>query len=254
MPIVASLAKAVLLEAVRNRLLWLAAVVIVAAFGFAQFLNQVAITESREIQAALLAALLRVAAVFIVVTFVITSMVRESSDKVTELMLSLPAPRATYFFGKFAGYAAVALILALLCALPLALFAHPGGLAIWAASLLCELLIVTAMSLFCVLSLTQVVPAFAAVAGFYLLSRSMAAMQIIAGASLQEPTLTDRAVNAIAELIALLLPALDRMTQTTWLLESAPGASTLGAIVGQTAIYLVLIGAAALFDLYRKNF
>jgi len=254
MPIVASLAKAVLLEAVRNRLLWLAAVVIVAAFGFAQFLNQVAITESREIQAALLAALLRVAAVFIVVTFVITSMVRESSDKVTELMLSLPAPRATYFFGKFAGYAAVALILALLCALPLALFAHPGGLAIWAASLLCELLIVTAMSLFCVLSLTQVVPAFAAVAGFYLLSRSMAAMQIIAGAALQQPTLTDRVVNAIVELIALLLPALDRMTQTTWLLESAPGASTLGAIAGQTAIYLVLIGAAALFDLYRKNF
>jgi ABC-type transport system involved in multi-copper enzyme maturation permease subunit len=254
MPIVASLAKAVLLEAVRNRLLWLAAVVIVAAFGLAQFLNQVAITESREIQAALLAALLRVAAVFIVVTFVITSMVRESSDKVTELMMSLPAPRATYFFGKFAGYAAVALILALFCALPLVLFAHPGGLALWTASLLCELLIVTAMSLFCVLSLAQVVPAFAAVAGFYLLSRSMAAMQIIAGAALQDPTLTDRVVNAIVKLIALLLPALDRMTQTTWLLESPPGASALGPIVGETAIYLVLIGAAALFDLYRKNF
>ena len=254
MPIVASLAKAVLLEAVRNRLLWLAAVAITAAFGLAQFLNQVAITESREIQAALLAALLRVAVVSIVVTFVITSMVRESSDKVTELLLSLPAPRATYFFGKFAGYAAVALILALLCALPLALFTDPGGLAIWVVSLVCELLIVTAMSLFCVLTLTQVVPAFAAVAGFYLLSRSMGAMQIIAGAALQEPTLTDRVVNAIVELIALLLPALDRMTQTTWLLEPAPGASTLGAIVGQTAIYLVLIGAAALFDLYRKNF
>ena len=254
MPIVASLAKAVLLEAVRNRLLWLAAVAITAAFGLAQFLNQVAITESREIQAALLAALLRVAVVSIVVTFVITSMVRESSDKVTELLLSLPAPRATYFFGKFAGYAAVALILALLCALPLALFTDPGGLAIWVVSLVCELLIVTAMSLFCVLTLTQVVPAFAAVAGFYLLSRSMGAMQIIAGAALQEPTLTDRVVNAIVELIALLLPALDRMTQTTWLLDSAPGASTLGAIAGQTAIYLVLIGAAALFDLYRKNF
>ena len=254
MSIIASLARTVLLEAVRNRLLWLAAVVFAVAFGLAQFLNQVAITESREIQAALLAALLRVAAVFIVVTFVITSMVRESSDKVTELMLSLPAPRATYFFGKFAGYAAVASILALLCALPLAWVAHPGGLAVWTASLLCELLIVTAMSLFCVLSLTQVVPAFAAVAGFYLLSRSMAAMQIIAGAALQEPTPTDRVVNAIVELIALVLPALDRMTQTAWLLESAPGANVLGAIAGQTAIYLALIGAAALFDLYRKNF
>src|SRR6266487_935578 len=127
MPIVASLAKAVLLEAVRNRLLWLAAVVFAVAFGLAQFLNQVAITESREIQAALLAALLRVAAVFIVATFVITSMVRESSDKVTELMLSLPAPRSVYFFGKFTGYAMLASILALLSALPLVPFANSQG-------------------------------------------------------------------------------------------------------------------------------
>jgi ABC-type transport system involved in multi-copper enzyme maturation permease subunit len=253
MPVVASLAKAALLEAFRNRILWLAAVVVVAAFGIAQFLNQVAMTESREIQAALLAALLRVAAVFILATFVITSMLRESSDKVTELLLSLPVPRATYFFGKFAGYALVAAVLALIFALPLALFSHPGGLAAWAVSLFCELLIVTAMSVFCVLSLTQVVPAFAAVAGFYLLSRSMAAMQIIAGAAV-DPTLTDRVVNAIVALIALLLPALDRMTQTAWLLESAPGAQTILSLLTQTAIYLMLIGAAALFDLYRKNF
>lgn len=255
MGIVTSLARVTLLEAVRNRLLWLVAAIIVIAFGFAQFLNQVAITETREIQAALLAAFLRVAAVFVVVTFAITSTVREFNDKVTELLLSLPARRASYFLGKFAGYALISVALALLCALPLALFAHPGGLAAWTVSLVCELLILTAVSLFCVLSLTQVVPAFAAVAGFYLLSRSMAAMQLIATPALQDPTVTDRVISAIVKLIALALPALERMTQTDWLLEnSAPSAAALGAILGQTAIYIVLIGAAALFDLYRKNF
>ena len=254
MPIVASLARATLIEAVRNRLLWLAVMVVVTAFGLSQFLNQVAITESREIQTALLAAPLRIAAVFIVAVFVITSMVRELSDKVTELLLSLPAPRSAYFFGKFSGYALVATVLALLTALPLVPFANFQGLALWTASLICELLIVAAMSLFCVLSFAQVVPAFAAVAGFYLLSRSMAAMQIIASAPLQDTTLTDRVVNAVVDLIALLLPALDGMTQTTWLLGSAPGASALGSVIGQTALYLVLICSAALFDLHRKNF
>jgi ABC-type transport system involved in multi-copper enzyme maturation permease subunit len=254
MPVVASLARATLLEAVRNRLLWLAVVVVVIAFGLAQFLNQVAITESREIQTALLAAALRVAAVFMVAVFVITSMVRESNDKVTELLLSLPVPRSAYFFGKFGGYAAVGAILALLSALPLAPFANFQGVVLWTLSLICELLIVTAMSLFCVVSFAQVVPAFAAVAGFYLLSRSMAAMQIIAGAPLQDPSLTDRVVNAVVHLIALLLPALDAMTQTAWLLGPAPGVSTLGSVVGQTTLYLVLICSAALFDLYRKNF
>jgi len=253
MSIIASLAKTTLIEAIRNRLVWLAAVIIGVAFGLAQFLQQVAITESREIQAALLAALLRFSTVFILAAFVIASMVRESSDKVTELLISLPAPRTTYFFGKFAGYALVAVILAMLAALPLAPFAQPAGLAIWTVSLLCELLIVTAISLFCVLTLTQTVPAFAAVAGFYLLSRSMAAMQIIAGAG-HAPTAADRAVNATVDFIALLLPALDRMTQAGWLVESPPGPGVLGPIFLQTAVYLVLIGAAALFDLHRKNF
>src|SRR6266705_1216495 len=223
MPIVASLARATLLEAVRNRLLWLAVVVVVIAVGLAQFLNQVAITESREIQTALRAAALRVAAVFILAVFVITSVVRELGDKGTELLLSLPAPRAAYFFGKFAGHAMVAAILALLSALPLVPFANSQGLVLWTVSLSCELLIMTAM-------------------------------QIIAGAPLQDPTLTDRVVNAVVELIALLLPGLDGMTQTTWLLGPPPGVSTLGPVVGQTAIYLALICSAALVDLYRKNF
>ena len=253
MSIVVSLARATLIEAVRNRLLWLTLIVVALAFGLAQFINQVAIAETREIQSALIAAPLRIAAVFIIAVFVITSMVRESSDKVTELLLSLPAPRSTYFFGKFAGYASVAVIVALLCALPLVTLANIPGLALWSASLVCELLIVTAVSLFCVLTLSQVVPALTAVAGFYLLSRSMAAMQTIAAAPLHELTASDRVVKTVVDAIAFVLPAIDGMTQTVWLHgPAAPGASV--AVFGQTAIYLVLICSAALFDLHRKNF
>jgi hypothetical protein len=232
---------------------WLTIVVVIVALGLGQFLSQVAIAETREIQAALIAAPLRVAAVFIVAVFIITSMVRESGDKVTELLLSLPVPRSTYFFGKFAGYASVAVIVALLCALPLSLFAEFPGLALWTASLVCELLIVTAMSLFCVLTLSQVVPALAAVAGFYLLSRSMAAMQIIAAAPLHEPAFGDRVVKAVVESIAFLLPGLDSMTQTAWLTATAIPDFPL-AVFGQTSIYLVLICSGALFDLYRRDF
>ena len=250
-----TLAGFTLLEAARNRLFWLAATVVGVALGLAQFLNQVAITESLEIQVALLAALLRVAAVFIVATFIITSMVREANDKVTELMLSQPAPRSSYFLGKFAGYALVAVILALAFALPLALFAPTAGLAAWAALLVCELLIVTSVSLFCVISLTQVLSAFAATAGFYFLSRSMAAMQVIAGASLtSEHTFADTAINWIVDAIALLLPSLDRMSRTDWLVNAGPAMGETLGLVAQSAIYVVLIACAALFDLHRRNY
>ncbi len=255
MSFILTVAGTTVLEAVRNRLAWLAAVVVGVSLALAQFLNQVAIAESLQIQLALLAALLRVAAAFIVATFVITSMVREANDKVTDLLLSQPVPRSTYFFAKFAGYALVAAALAAGFALPLALFAPAKGVLLWAASLLCELLIVASVSLFCVVSLTQVLSAFAATAGFYLLSRSMAAMQVIASASVaNEHTFADTVISAVVNAIALILPGIDRMTRTDWLLGSAPGAGDALAVLGQSALYVVLISSATLFDLHRRNF
>jgi len=252
---ISSIAATTLLEAARNRLFWLAAIVVGVALGLAQFLQQVAITESLQIQVALIAALLRMAAVFIVATFIITSMVREADDKVTELMLSQPAPRSSYFLGKLCGYALVAVMLALTFCVPLAWFVPTTGLLAWAVSLVCELLIVTAVSLFCVVSLTQVLSAFAATAGFYLLSRAMGAMQVIAGASLTSgPTFAHQVVTGIVDTIALVLPSLDRMVRTDWLLEAAPGAGELLGLTAQSALYVVLIASAALFDLHRKNY
>jgi len=255
MAFVTTLARITVIEALRERLLWLAAIVILAGAALAQFLHQVAITESREIQAAVLAALLRVSAAFILSILVISSVARESNDKIMEVLLSFPVPRGRYVFGKFLGSAAVAVILAVVFAVPLGFYAKPAGVLAWGTSLLCELLIVAAVSLFCVLTLTRTLSALAAVAGFYLLARSMAAIQVIAQAGPSgPPSLADRAVAGGVDVIALLLPGLDRMTDTAWLLHGAPGAGLLGTIAAQTALYVALIVAAALFDLHRKNF
>jgi ABC-type Na+ efflux pump permease subunit len=243
------------MEAFRNRLLWLAAIVIAAGLGLALFLRQVAITESREIQTVVLAALLRFSSVFILATMVIASIVRESNDKVMELLLSLPHPRSRYILGKFAGYALVAVVLACVFSLPLALFAQAGGILAWMLSLSCELLIVAAVSLFCALSLTQMLSAVAAVAAFYLLARSISAMQIIAVASMAgTPSFADRTIAQVVDLVALVFPALDRMTETAWLLHGPPDSRALIGLLAQTAVYLVLIVAATLFDFYRRNF
>lgn len=243
------------LEAVRNRVLWLVAVIACGGIGLAQFLNQVAITESIQIQTALLAALMRVAAVFIVATFVVTSMVREANDKVADLLLAQPVPRSSYFLGKFAGYAGTSLVLAVAFALPLFMFAPAISVLIWMGSLMLELLIVTSVSLFCVITLTQVLSAFAATAAFYLLSRSMAAMQMIAGAALTDnPSFADAAINRIVNGIAILLPSLDRMSMTDWLIAPPPGIGDILQMAGQSLVYVALIVAAAMFDLYRRNY
>jgi len=249
------IARYTLLEALRNRLFWLALILVAAGLGFAQFLQQVAITESNQIQATLLAALVRVGAVFMLASFVVTSMVREFNDKVMELILSRPIPRSSYFFGKLAGFSLVAFALALIFSLPLALFAPAPRVALWGASLACELLIVTAVSLFCVLSLTQVMSALAAVTGFYLLARAIGALQVIAANPLSDSmVLSQQFINPVVDAIAFVLPGLDRMTQTAWLIYAAPTSAEYLGVLAQTAVYLLLLCSAALFDLQRKNF
>lgn len=243
----------ILIEAVRSRLPWLLLIVIVVSFGLSQFLGQVAIIEAREIQATLQGAFLRVTAVFIIATFVITSMVREANDKVTELLLSQPAPRAAYYFGKLAGYTTVAAFVAVIFSLPLIFFAPIPGLLAWAISLAFELSMMAAMSLFCVLSLTQILPAISATAAFYLLGRSLAAMQLIATASVSKiPSFADLAISTLVNVVSLVLPSIDQMTISEWLVH-APSSERLLASSGQAFLCVALLAAASLFDVYRKN-
>ncbi|MGA8054886.1 MAG: ABC transporter permease [Burkholderiales bacterium] len=249
-----TIARFTLLEAVRNRLVWVALAIVAAGLGLAAFLHQVAITESRQIEAAVLAAFLRFAGVFLVVAFVVTSMVREFSDKVLEVVLSHPVSRSSYLFGKFAGFSTAAFGLAAMFTAPLFLFAPPAPTLAWGFSLALELLVMTAVSLFCVLSLTNVVAALSAAAAFYILSRSMGAAQIIAAASAQSATWSDRVANGLLEMVAKLLPSLDQMTRTDWLVVAGPDWQTLASVAAQAGVYIALIVAASLFDFYRQNF
>jgi len=182
------------------------------------------------------------------------SMVREFNDKVLELMLAQPWPRALYLFGKFVGFSTAAIVLAVVLALPLLPFVPLERIPAWTLSLACELVVLTAMSLLCVITLTHVVPALAAVLGFYVLGRSIAAIQVIAMASESSGAWSDRAANWIVGAIALILPRFDQMTQSAWLVGAPPSAALLGTVLLQTALYTLLLVAAAQFDLHRQNF
>lgn len=248
-----TIARYTLLEALRNRLLWVLAAIALAALGLSGFLQAVALTESRQLQAALLAAGLRLSAVFLIATFVVTSMAREAHDKGSELLLALPLPRAAYLLGKLGGFCLLAILPALLFGALGLIFAPPAQAALWSVSLLCELWLVAAFALLCTLTLSHVPPALAATLGFYLLARSVAALQLI-GQHAGAADAGQRSIAAGMDLLAFLLPALERFTRSDWLVYHDGTALQLALVLGQTAIYLPLLAAAALFDLYRKEF
>jgi hypothetical protein len=248
-----TIARYTLLEALRNRLLWLFALAALGALGAAAFAAQLALTEQRALQGALLAALLRLAAAGLLAGFVVSSMAREADDKGQELLLALALPRAVYLFGKLAGFAALALLPALLYGGLGLLVAPPAQAALWGASLLCELWIVAAFSLLCVLGLGQVVPALAACAGFYLLARLIDPLQLLAHQGGAAAAPLQRALAWGIDALALLLPHLARFTRSDWLVYHGGTAAELLAVAAQSAIYLALLAGAALIDLYRKS-
>ncbi len=249
----AILARSILLEARRGGLPWLAAASLVLGLGLAAFLSQVALTESLALQAALVAAVLRACAVFLVAAQVTSSTLREIDDKGLELMLSLPVPRATHYLGRLAGFVVCGAALAAAFALPLLLWAPPAQVALWGLSLACETALVAAAALFFAMTLAQFVPAIAATAGLYLLARSIGAIQAIATGPLAEATVAGRLAQHAVDAVALLLPRLDGATRTAWLLYEAPSALAYGWALGGMLLYALLLAAAGLFDFHRRS-
>lgn len=241
------------LEAARTRLMRLLLLVLLGAFAGSLFLNEIAIADSQRIQTAFLASSLRPASVFILSLFIISSLTREFNEKNLELILSLDLPRASYVLGKQFGFMGIALLLTCAISLLLAVFAPAGQTILWGLSLLGELWIMAALSLFCLLTFSQVMPAMSLVLGFYLLARSMTAIQMIGHTPLNDTGAAQQFMVHVIDAIALLLPRLDIFTQTSWLVNDSGSWAQLGYIALQTLVYLALLLAGALFDFSRRN-
>ena len=252
---IATIARFTVLEAVRTRLPWLFVIVLAVILGAAYFLQQLAITESARIQIGFAAAATRFAAVFLVSLYVLTSVVRELNDKGLELVLSFELHRTDYILGRQLGFVLIALLVAVLAAVPQLALAPLPAVALWGLALALELAIVAALSLFCIVTFTQLLPAASFVFCFYLLARALTAIRLMSDTPLVGgDSLAHRVISWLVDGLALVLPALDRYAPSAWLADGAPGWPVLGALALQTLIYAVLLTAAATFDFYRRNF
>lgn len=250
-----TIARHSLREAINNRLLWVALALMLPAFLFVEFVGALALTEHRIIQATLFASLLRIASIFVLLLFVVASLLREQRDGSLEAVLSLPLPRSTYVLGKALAYAMLALALAAVCGLALLLYADPLPVLIWSLSLACELLLVGAFGLLLAFTFRQTVAAVAAFAVIYLLARAMGALQLM----IAQPVFSSGgwgqlAIETFLQGLGWVLPALYRFTDAGWLAEQGPMMPDLLYVGGQTLVYLPLLLAAAAVDLYRREF
>ena len=252
---VLTISRFTIIESLRNRFLLLSFLVIAISFALVEFIGDLAITEHRVTQVAILAAFLRMSAVVIVTLFVVSSTVRELHDKTLEMILSMPIRRGSYYLGKLIGYFYIAALIAVIFSVLLLLYADPEQVVIWTISLFLELVLVVALSLVMLFTFNQIPSALAGVFIIYGASRIvtsiflMAKFPIIAHVSVSQ-----KFMDGFIEGLTWLLPDLHRFTQTEWLTYNTAGWSDLLPLLGQTVIYLSFLSFIALFDFYRKNF
>ncbi len=252
---VLTISRFTIIESLRNRLLLLSFLVIGISFAMVEFIGDLAITEHRVTQAAILAAFLRMSAVVMVTLFVVSSTVRELHDKTLEMILAMPIRRGNYYLGKLIGYFYIAAVVAVIFAALLLLYADAEQVLIWTISLFMELVLVVALSLVMLFTFNQVPSALTAVFIIYGASRIVTSIFLMAKYPIVAHTsMAQQFMDAFIELLTWLLPDLHRFTQTEWLTYNTADWGTLLPLFWQTIIYLVFLSFIALFDFYRKNF
>jgi ABC-type transport system involved in multi-copper enzyme maturation permease subunit len=252
---IATIGKFTALEALRTRLPLTAVLLLLLLLLSSLFVRELAVTEAARFQAVFYCAVARLGAVFLVVVYVLSSMSREFNDKGLEAVLALDVRRSHYILGKLCGFLLASGIVAAVLCLPAFALAPLPAAAAWSLSLGLELALVAALALFCIVTFNQLLPASAFVAGFYLVCRSIDAMRLMSAYPVGGGgEWSQQITHGLVEGLAYLLPALDQWTRAAWLVDAPPGAAELGAIAAQGALYLVLLGAAALFDFHRRSF
>jgi len=243
------------LEALRTRLAVLTAVCIAVLLGASFFVREIAITDSVRFQTAFYAATVRFATVFLAALHVIASVSRDFDDKGLDMVLALDLPRSHYVIGKLAGFLVIAAGLALAAGIALAPLAGLEAAAQWTASLALELAIVVALSLFCVVTFNSLMPAASLVIAFYVLARALTAVRLIGANPVAGADAPSHQVMAwLVEGLALVVPALDQWTRTEWLVDQPAAWSVVALAAAHGALFVVVLTAAAVFDMHRRNF
>ncbi len=254
-----SLVRFVIKAAIRDRLMIMMVVMIGLIVAVSNFLGSSAITEQQNFSQVFASGGLRLMGVIGMCVFIAFQVRRSFDNKEVEYFLSAPVKRSQYVFSMAFGFSLLATALAVFIAAATG-FMSPhldGGFALWSVSYWIELLIVSNLALFFAVILRSPAVTVMSSLGFYALARLIGTvLGIIHGGG------TDGFImQALAKImtgISMVVPRLDLMAQTSWLVYgtdmTSHDAVGYGFLLAQMVIFVGLTLCAALFDFQRKEF
>lgn len=245
----------VLMAAGRDRLIHALVILVVVGVSLSLFLGGSALAEAKQFSVVFAAGGLRFAGVAGLVLFIVFYVRRSFEHKDVEYFLSRPITRRAYLLSHAAAFSVLALFIALLITGALYGTAPDlwgAGHILWALSLGMEYMIMANAALFFAFVLTSPAVTTLAVFALYVLARMMGQLLGIvdhggegAGAEI---------MGFVMQIISLIVPRLDLMAQTSWLIYPPDDTVSYGFIVIHGVVYSLLLWAMALFDLERRQF
>lgn len=247
----------VLMAALRDKLILSVLLFMAVGTSIAIFIGSSAVTEADQFAMVFAGGGLRLAGVLGLVLFAVFYVRRAFETKDIDYLLSHPVSRAGFVVSHALAFSVLGVGVALFAALALLVVSGGnvvmGGLALWTLSFAVELVIMINVALFFSMVLGSAAAAALAVFGMYVLARMMGQIFgiIDSGSGAGSPHL--ETMSSLMQVISIIVPRLDMMAQTSWLVYG-PAGDTAGIIVAQGVAYTALLIAAATFDLKRRQF
>jgi ABC-type transport system involved in multi-copper enzyme maturation permease subunit len=264
----------VLTAALRDKLIMTLLLMIVMGAGLSVFLGSSGMTEQESFAIVFGSGGLRFLSVVGLVIFVCFYMRRSFETREVEFLLSRPISRMKFLLSHTVSFIILALVISAVVTLVVGFLGKPDtqGLLIWGASVAVENTIMIVAGLFFSIVLSSAAGSALATLGFYVLARLIGTLIGIAAVPADKPMFL--LLNHVMDLISIIVPRLDMMCQTSWLVYGVEGASgigfleragdyshflmnTLGAggfVLVQGVVFVALLIAASAFDFSRRQF
>ena len=251
------LIKYVLTAAKRDRFFLSLCAIMVVGSVLSIFLSSAAVVEQGQFSIVYLASSLRILGLLGLILFVVFFIRRSFEARDVEYLLTRPVSRLSFILSHAAGFSILSLIVS--CSIGIALtfvgygMGNLAGALSWSAGLICEYLLIVNVALFFSMVLSSPVAASLASFGFYILARLVGQLLYIAQHPLFEIP-GSKFLTGLFQIISTIIPRLDLMTQTGWLVYGAVEIKDIGFILIQAVLFLFLVIIATLIDLRRRQF
>lgn len=249
--------KYILLTAIRDRLFIGLLIGLIFAALVSHAMGSTALLEPEQMTLSFTAAAFRLILAVGLIVFVCFHLRHAFESKEIDVLLSRPISRANLVVSYWLGFALIAILLALLGIGMIALFGYLDGYGFswWSLSLIGELWLVVAISLFAAFTLGSAVSSVLASLGFYVMSRMVGFFVATAeNGVLFSDALINNTLERIIDFISLFIPRLDFYGKSSWLVHGVESGQEAYYFLIQTAIFVPLLITLTIIDLKRKQF